>query len=142
MVFGVRVFDVELSAAIVQEIASHAERDFPIEACGLVFGRADVPELSRVVPMKNVQDRYHERDPDAFPRNGRDAFRLDELERMRVLERNEAEGLAERILYHSHCDAGAYFSPEDRAMAVQHGVEMMPGVVHIVVSVRSGRRAD
>jgi hypothetical protein len=58
---------------------------------------------------------------------------------MRLLERADAEGLVERVLYHSHCDAGAYFSPEDRAMAVVDGVELMPGVVHVVVSVLAGR---
>jgi proteasome lid subunit RPN8/RPN11 len=142
MVLDVKVFDVELAQSIIQEIASHAERDFPVEACGVVLGRSNASELTRVVPMRNMQDRYHARDPEAFPRTGRDAFRLDELERMRVLEQGEAEGLVERILYHSHCDAGAYFSPEDRAMAVQQGIEMMPGAIHLVVSVRAGRRAD
>jgi proteasome lid subunit RPN8/RPN11 len=137
-----RVFDVEIEAATVDQIAAHGERDYPIEACGLVFGQSDDPRLSRVVPMKNVQDKYHRLDPEAFPRDGRDAFRLDELERLRVLDDSRAKGLVERILYHSHCDAGAYFSPEDRAMAVQQGVEMMPGVVHVVVSIRRGRRAD
>ena len=59
--------------SVIQEIATHGERDFPVEACGLVLGRPDHAELARVVPMKNVQDRYHARDPDAFPRDGRDA---------------------------------------------------------------------
>lgn len=141
-VAAMRVFDVDLEPAIARAIAAHGERDYPIEACGLVLGRPGEAALARVVPMKNVQDRYHERDPQAFPRNGRDAFRIDELERMRTLEAAEEEGLTERILYHSHCDAGAYFSPEDRAMAVQQGLELMPGVVHVVVSVRRGCGAD
>lgn len=134
--------DLEVTDAIVDEIARHGEEVAPVEACGLVLGRPGVPELARVVRMKNVQDKYHARDPAAFPRDGRDAFRLDELERMRVLEAAEAEGLVERILYHSHCEAGAYFSPEDRAMAVREGVELMPGVCHLVVAIRGGRRND
>lgn len=137
-----KVFDLELASSIVDAIAAHGERDYPTEACGVVLGRPDAAELARAVPMRNMQDRYHQRDPEAFPRTGRDAFRLDELERMRVLEAAESEGLAERILYHSHCDAGAYFSPEDRAMAVRDGLELMPGVVHVVVSIRNGKRAD
>lgn len=137
-----RAFDVDFEPSILEQIAAHAEHDYPIEACGIGLGRAGDPHLARVVPLRNVQDRYHALDPDAFPRDGRDAFRIDELERMRMLEAVEAEGLIERVLYHSHCDAGAYFSPEDRAMAVVQGIELMPNVVHVVVSVRNGRRAD
>jgi proteasome lid subunit RPN8/RPN11 len=139
---AVRVFDVSLEPSMVEEIAAHGEREYPVEACGLILGRPRTNELVRAVPMKNVQDKYHRRDPHTFPRDGRDAFRLDELERMRLLESARSDGLVERVLYHSHCDAGAYFSPEDRAMAVQQGVEMMPGVVHVVVSIRGGRRVD
>jgi [CysO sulfur-carrier protein]-S-L-cysteine hydrolase len=142
MVPPVRIFDLDLEPSIIHEIAAHGERDFPIEACGSVLARSGRSELVRCVPMRNVQDRYHQRDPEAFPRDGRDAFRIDELERIRMLERADAEGLVERVLYHSHCDAGAYFSPEDRAMAVQQGVELMPGIVHIVVSIRGGKRSD
>lgn len=133
---------LRLSPALVQEVAALAERAYPVEACGVILGRPDATELAQVVPLQNVQDRHHQQDPVAFPRDGRDAFRVDELERMRVLDRAEGEGLVERVLFHSHCDAGAYFSPEDRAMAVQQGVELMPGVVHLVVSVRKGRRSD
>lgn len=136
-----RAFGVELDAAVVAAIAAHGERDYPVEACGLVVGPPTGPHLSRVEPLANTQDRYHQRDPARFTRSGRDAFRLDELARMRLLERLEGEGLVERVLYHSHCDAGAYFSPEDRAMAVIDGLEMLPGVVHVVVSIREGRAA-
>src|SRR5689334_23585368 len=127
-----RVLDVELPEVLIDQIASHAERDYPIEACGVLFGNDAA--LVRVVPMKNVQDKYHARDPVRFTRDGRDAFRFDELEHMRVIEAGEADGLAERAIYHSHCEAGAYFSPEDRAAAVQGGLEMIPGAIHIVVS--------
>jgi [CysO sulfur-carrier protein]-S-L-cysteine hydrolase len=139
---AVKVFDLEVSPALIEEIAQHAERDYPIEACGVVLGERDKSALVRVAAMKNVQDKYHRRDPIAFSRDGRDAFRFDDLEHMRVVERAEAEGLFEAAIYHSHCDAGAYFSPEDRAMAVQDGIEMIPGAIHVVVSVRQGKRSD
>ncbi len=135
-----KVFDLELTDDHIDAIAAHGERDYPNEACGLVLGRPGDAALERVVPMKNVQDRYHQRDPEQFPRTSRDAFRLDELERMRLLD--GAAGLVERVLYHSHCDAGAYFSPEDRAAAIHQDVELMPGVVNVVVSVREGKARD
>jgi proteasome lid subunit RPN8/RPN11 len=136
------LFGCALTQSILDAVAEHGERDYPREACGLVLGPAEGPELVRVVPLANVQDRYHERDPERFPRDARQAFRVDELERMRVLEAAEAEGLVERALYHSHPDAGAYFSPEDRAAAVHDGEPLMPGVVQMVVSVREGRRSE
>ncbi|MEQ9497093.1 MAG: Mov34/MPN/PAD-1 family protein [Deltaproteobacteria bacterium] len=134
------VFGLELTDPIVEALKAHAVRDYPVEACGVVLGNG--PKLTRVVPMENVQDKYHARDPEAFPRTGRDAFRMNDLERMRVLDEASEAGLDERIIYHSHCDAGAYFSPEDRAMAVQEGIELTPGVVYVVVSVREGVYAD
>jgi proteasome lid subunit RPN8/RPN11 len=136
----VKVFEVEIDSAILRAIIEHGEAAFPNEACGVALGRPDIADLEILIPMKNVQDRYHALDPIQFPRTSRDAFRIDELERMRMLEKHA--GLVERILYHSHCDAGAYFSPEDRAMAVHGGVELMPGIVHVVVSVRDGRAQD
>lgn len=133
---------VVLSPELIAAVAAHAEATYPKEACGVILGRPGAPDLVRVVPLENVQDHHHHADPVAFPRDGRDAFRIDERERIRVLDQAEGEGLVERVLFHSHCDAGAYFSPEDRAMAVQQGVELLPGVVHLVVSVRKGRRSD
>ncbi len=135
-----KVHGLELLPEVIEAIALHGERDYPSEACGVGVGPASGDTVLFAEPLRNVQDRYHARDPKRFPRTSKDAFRLDELERMRLLERLEGEGLAERVLYHSHPDAGAYFSPEDRAMAVVDGFELMPGVVHVVVSVRAGRR--
>lgn len=135
-----KIHGLELPPEVIEAIALHGERDYPSEACGVGVGPAAGASVLRAEPLKNVQDRYHARDPLRFPRSSRDAFRIDELERMRLLERLEGEGLVEQVLYHSHPDAGAYFSPEDRAMAVVDGIELMPGVVHVVVSVRAGRR--
>lgn len=135
-----KVHGIELPLEVIEAIAQHAERDYPSEACGVAVGPSAGEAVLRAEPLQNVQDRYHARDPRRFPRTSKDAFRIDELERMRLLERLEGEGLVERVLYHSHPDAGAYFSPEDRAMAVVDGFELMPGVVHLVVSVRAGQR--
>ncbi len=138
-----KVFEIDLDESVRTALIEHAVRDYPAEACGLVFGPSGPsPQGLEVVPMKNEQDRYHQLDPERFPRTARDAFRINELQRARALEAGESKGHVERILYHSHCDAGAYFSPEDRAMIVHDGVDLMPGVIHVVVSVRNGAPFD
>lgn len=136
-----RVFDLELKPEHLEAMAAHAERDYPREACGLGFADGE-GRLQQLVPIANLQDKYHAKDPEQFPRDAKSAFRLDELARLRALEVAEAKGQRERLIYHSHPDAGAYFSAEDRAMAVMEGQELVPGAVHIVVSVRDGKRAD
>lgn len=137
-----RAFDLELDASVLEQLASHGERDYPNEACGIVLGPRDASTAVRVAPIRNVQDREHDRDPAATPRTARDGFLLDPIEYARAVEAAGQDGLVERAVYHSHCDVGAYFSPEDRARAVRDGIELLPGVVHLVLSIRSGRRAD
>ncbi|MBK8013241.1 MAG: Mov34/MPN/PAD-1 family protein [Deltaproteobacteria bacterium] len=143
---NVSVFGLKLDADVIAGMIAHAEREYPAEACGLILCRGEgQPEITdrelKLVPLKNVQDRYHALDPKTFPRTANDAFRLDALEHARVLEAAARDGWVERILYHSHSDSGAYFSPEDRAMAVQGGVGMIPGIIHLVLSIRQGRCA-
>lgn len=133
---------VLLPAELLDQLSAHAEREYPNEACGVVLGHPERPELVRVVPLPNVQDRYHARDPVSFPRTARNAFRIDELALSKLMIAAGAEGLTVRVLYHSHCDAGAYFSPEDRAAAIVEDGELWPGMLHLVVSVRDGRRSD
>ena len=139
---AIQIFGDAVASGTWLAVLHHAERAFPEEACGLLVGPPGEPAAEEAVALENVQDRYHQLDPANFPRTARDAFRVDEFERMRLLERLESAGLVEKVLYHSHCDAGAYFSPEDRAGAVSDSVELMPGVVHLVVSVRGGRAVD
>ena len=46
-----------------------------------------------------------------------------------------------KVIYHSHCDAGAYFSAEDSATFASDGQLMWP-CAFIVVSVMKGRVAE
>ncbi len=40
-----------------------------------------------------------------------------------------------RVIYHSHIDAGAYFSEEDKRLALQDGGPVYPGADYLIVSV-------
>ena len=46
------------------------------------------------------------------------------------------------MIYHSHVDAGAYFSETDRRNAMVDGVPAYPQTTYVVVSVAGGRATD
>jgi proteasome lid subunit RPN8/RPN11 len=48
----------------------------------------------------------------------------------------EGQGFAVAVIYHSHIDAGAYFSETDRRQALFGDEPMYPGVAYVVASVR------
>jgi proteasome lid subunit RPN8/RPN11 len=92
----------------------------------------------RAVALDNEYDRYHALDPETFPRTARTAYKMNELKLARLAD---AEGL--HCIWHSHCDAGAYFSAEDRAVALGGADEpLWPGVEYLVVSVKDGRAVE
>ncbi|MBI4818245.1 MAG: Mov34/MPN/PAD-1 family protein [Deltaproteobacteria bacterium] len=124
-----RLFDRTLSAQLFEEIVSHARAEYPREACGLIAGPKGSSELTEARAIPNVESQSI-------------SFRMDDGERLRFLEDIGQRGLEERVIYHSHPDAGAYFSPEDRAAAVLDGTEVVPNAIHLVLSIRGGELAD
>ena len=106
---------------------------YPEEACGLILREAGGALC--VQPAENLQNRYHDLDPQTFERTARTAFLLDQ----RALRRAADQGLQLVAIYHSHCDAGAYFSTEDVRGAAPAGEVLYPGVAQLVVSVIGGR---
>lgn len=123
---------------LLAAVARAALAGYPSETCGVILEGAGPP---RVRIMANVYDRYHDRDPERFPRTSRTAYLWDGKEQLDVFEECDRTGARIAAIWHSHCDAGAYFSAEDRAMAVVDGMPVMPGVEYLVVSVRGGRIA-
>lgn len=111
----------------------HVRAAYPHEGCGLIFQEAE--GLFTQVPMENVYDKYHQRDPERFPRTSRTAYKLDELHVYQLLEAAEARQAKLAAIVHSHCDVGAYFSQEDRDMAAPNGQPLWPGVVYLVIAV-------
>lgn len=128
---------VTIAAAALDAIAAHAKACCPSEACGLLVGRQTA--IARAVPCVNHQDRFHEKLPDDFPRDSRTAYYMD----YRDIERVDAEArkTGEQIIgiFHSHIDCGAYFSAEDRVVALMGGGEpAFPDFVQIVASIVNG----
>jgi len=125
----------------LQDVIQHLESCYPQEGCGLIL-RADGVPAWRIRPMGNAYDRYHAQDPARFPRTSKTAYLFDPKEWLVVLE--EADQRREQVVcvYHSHVDAGAYFSAEDRVMAAPDGEPLLPGVSYLVVAVNGGQASD
>jgi proteasome lid subunit RPN8/RPN11 len=127
---------VILSPEERQAIASHAAAEYPGECCGVVVARG---EERRLLRFRNVQDELHAADPGRYPRTARTAYAVgrEDFER---LERLHAEGFQLAVIYHSHVDAGAYFSETDRRMAMlgqdpRDHDPLYPDATYVVASV-------
>ena len=124
-----------LDAIVVQ-----AEREFPSECCGFIIGDDSSEEVR---PIANVQDRMHASDPVSHPRDARTAFLMEPKQHLAVLEEVDRRALRIRIVYHSHPDHDAYFSPTDRAQACSFDPNEpdYPDTIYVVMSIRSGKFA-
>ena len=126
-----------MSPADLKQICSYLESRYPEEGCGLVFEEAD--GSFRVVPMANVYDKYRARDPVTYPRTNRTAYLFNPMEFLRQSESAEERKARIACLFHSHCDVGAYFSAEDKAMAAPDGQPLLPQTAYLVVAVDLGQ---
>ena len=134
--------DLVIPQDILDDVDAHAREAYPGESCGLLSGPAGDPRAitsGRRVP--NLADRYHQLDPETYPRTSKDAYIIDGMLMQRALEEGDAGGVPVKVIYHSHCDCGAYFSKEDQLVAAPDGTPVLP-VVYLVTSVRAGDVID
>jgi proteasome lid subunit RPN8/RPN11 len=119
----------------LEAIRAQAVDEYPAESCGLVFVRGGERLLLR---CRNAQDAKHAEDPQRYPRDSRTAYYIhaDDLRRIGQLE---MQGYSMAVIYHSHIDVGAYFSPTDRKQALVSGY-LDP--VYVVTSVVGGKAED
>jgi proteasome lid subunit RPN8/RPN11 len=127
-----------LTPAELEAIGRHARADYPAECCGVVLVRAGTAEERRLLACRNIQDELHARDPGRFPRTARTAYYIAHGDLLEI-GRREGEGFEVRVIYHSHVDAGAYFSETDRRNAMVDGVPAYPQATYVVVAVADGR---
>lgn len=121
---------------VIARIAALCEADPSREVCGFVVRRGTELE---VVPVPNAADRYHEADPQRFPRSSRDSYLMDPKAQLRLQRELEAWGGEIAAIWHSHVEVGAYFSDKDKADAVVEGIQAVPGAEYLVIGVRGGR---
>jgi proteasome lid subunit RPN8/RPN11 len=127
-----------ITHASMDAIIAQGEREFPYECCGFIIGDAATEEVR---PITNIQNRKHAEDPTAFVRDARTAFLMEPKEHLSVMNEVDRRKLALKIVYHSHPDHDAYFSPTDRAAACSFDPSEpdYPDTAYIVMSIRSGK---
>jgi proteasome lid subunit RPN8/RPN11 len=133
-----------LTTAELEAIQRHAGADYPAECCGVLLVRPGAPgdaDERRLLACRNIQDELHARDPGRFPRTARTAYYIAHEDLLEI-GRREGQGFQVRMIYHSHIDAGAYFSETDRRNAMLDGVPAYPQAIYVVVAVAEGRVAD
>lgn len=117
--------------ALMAQIAAHARSTYPSECCGLVI--EDASRSLRFVPIPNIAGTAAAAGNSR--RSRRDGYVMDPKALLRELAGAEQSGGRLAAIVHSHPDVGAYFSPEDREMALGGGSEpLWPGVQYLVVS--------
>jgi proteasome lid subunit RPN8/RPN11 len=124
---------LEIPRRVLNELYQHALETLPEECCGLIVG-GDGERFRTLTRCRNEMTQRHLEDPEAFARDGRNAFYMSPLDYMRVHEKAEAEGDRVTVVYHSHVGAGAYLSEMDR----EHADSVLfpfPDADHIVVAV-------
>jgi len=112
---------LEIPDAICDKMISHARRDMPNEACGILAGYPGVVETH--YEMSNAdQSGEH--------------FTLDPKEQFQVIKAIRASGLSLLGIYHSHPASPARPSEEDIRLA------LTPDVVHVIVSMQTQDQPD
>lgn len=119
---------------IWEAMFAHAKEDYPAECCGMIT--ADAEGNKTVHRCENIQDKLHASDPKTHPRTAKMAYRMDDMQVMRIQQGAEDAGGKMIAIYHSHIDVDAYFSEEDQNAAMFFGEPAYPGVVYPVIPVK------
>jgi proteasome lid subunit RPN8/RPN11 len=118
----------------LETVRAQAIEEYPFESCGVILRRGDERKLLR---CRNAQNELHARDPERHPRDARTAYYIDPKDLLRIGDL-ERQGFEVAVIYHSHIDAGAYFSETDRRQALVGGEPAYPSAVYVVTSVIRG----
>lgn len=124
---------------VLADIARRCEASADREACGFVVRRG---AALAVVEVENAADRLHASDPVSYPRSGRHRYVMDPDALLSTFEAIARDGGDVVAVWHSHLDAPAILSEQDRADAVLDGEPALPGAEYLVFSVRGGRAVE
>lgn len=124
---------LQIDKKLMEQIFEECQKRYPYEACGFVVGKKGT--ATRVVPIENIQNAVHARDPKRYPRDAKTAYTIDPKEMERVTGEAQQQGEATVAIFHSHPEHEVTFSAEDKGMAAPWGEPLFAGQSYIVVSV-------
>jgi adenylyltransferase/sulfurtransferase len=130
-----------VTAEEFERIQAQAEAEYPYECCGVILIKDGSPPDRTLLPCRNVQNELHAKDPELHPRDARTAYSIAPQDLLGIA-RMESDGWSLKIIYHSHIDAGAYFSETDARQALLGGEPSYPDAAYLVLSVVEGKAAD
>jgi [CysO sulfur-carrier protein]-S-L-cysteine hydrolase len=109
------------------------------EACGYLEGPESDPLLcDAAVELENLANKYHQVDPGAHPRTGREYFKVNSKKFERAIQEGRERQRPVKVFFHSHLDCGAYFSAEDAASMTLGGGEPTYDLAYLVTAVDKG----
>jgi proteasome lid subunit RPN8/RPN11 len=110
---------IEITRAVFDAVEHEAVRGYALreEVCGYLVGPAAAgPLCDEHVAMPNLANKLHAVDPETYFRTASSFFAFNEKKFDDAVRAGQAAGRPVKVLYHSHLDVGAYFSPTDRAV--------------------------
>ena len=119
----------------LERIRKHALKEYPSECCGIIAGLIDAEENDVLFRCTNIQNKLHEMDPETYTRDAKTAYNIDPREVLKIFSEIESKRMMLKAFYHSHPDHDAYFSDEDKKMALFDGEPTYPDAKHLVISV-------
>ena len=120
-----------------------AREEYPDECCGVILGNPQNSDEDIVFRCINIQNQLHENDPENYPRDAKTAFTIDPRDLLAIEKKSRTNGWTIKMFYHSHPEHDAYFSDEDKKMALSDlGEPWYPDAIHLVVSVYNGEIKD
>lgn len=111
--------DLRIRRAVLDAVEAEARAGYArdAEVCGYLRGPAGEPALvDELVAMENLANKLHALDPETYFRTARTFFAFNEKKFDDAFRASRGAGRPIKVLYHSHLDAGAYFSPTDQAV--------------------------
>ena len=118
---------------ILNELCAHALETRPEECCGLLTGVHGDP-FRTAYRCRNEMTLQQQNDPQRYPRDGREAYYMSEVDYLRALRDAESSGERVTAVYHSHVSAGVYLSEMDQDFA-EHELFPFPDAAQIVLAV-------
>lgn len=127
---------LKIDNALKQKIYQECQSCYPEEACGFLLGvmQDDYRIAAEFVACENIQNQWHEKHPERYPRDAKTAYLIDPQQQKKVQALAEQKSMKIIAIVHSHPEHDAYFSKEDKENAAPWGEPLFPDLSYVVVS--------